>query len=1168
MKRNGADGSSPLDANTGEDSSEDRQNVDLSLSRAALQILEREAHLQGVSISSLVEQFAQSLNKNTSRHTSTDAAEVAIESVHSELQQRLEELQTLFEVLPICVGIAQDAECQEIRINPAFSKLLGGSLNANSDHIPLHPPFRIFRHGQELPLHQLPLHYAAQQQTEVRDSEIDIVRHDGTVTNLYGYAVPLLNEQGNVRGAVSAFLDITALRQIEAELRRSETRFRRLIETSMFGVAIGDFSGKIFYANNAFLNMIGYTQAELSQLNWINLAPPEQRTGEQNFAAVLAQNSSVAPSEKEYIHKQGHRVPILIGGALLDEPANQSDNEFSNIGDNFIESESNNISAEPALNRSQFDCSRKVVVFCIDLTRLKQTEATLREQEERFRFLAESIPHFVWTAHADGSGEYYNQRCLNYLGTTAEQMRINVWTRFVHPDDIAEAITIWTNALTQKQESQVEVRIRRADGEYRWFESRMVPFWDNHNRTVKWFATCTDIDDRKHAEQALRKNEEQFRFLIEHAPDAIFISDQDGFCLDVNASACLLLGYDREALIGKRTRDLIPTEDLPRFTLAKAQLLAGVSQVEEWTLIHKNGNHIPVEVSAKLLPDGRWQAFVRDVTDRKQAESALRQSELKFRILADTMPQLFWTARPDGYHDYFNKRWYEYTGMTLEQTQGWGWSQRLHPDDRQRCFEVWNESLRTGKDYNIEYRLQQGGSEEYRWFLARAFPLRAENGQVLQWFGSCTDIHDQKTALEERDRALAQEQIAREQAETANRIKDEFLAILSHELRSPLNPILGWVKLLRSRKFDQATTNRALETIERNAKLQTQLIEDLLDISRILCGKMGLDAVAVDLASVVETALETVYLAAEVKHIQIVTHFEHSVGQVFGDPNRLQQIVWNLLSNAVKFTPEGGQVEVTLTRIEAQTDQELFASNVTASKQDGFGQRVQPAAVQLQIKDNGKGIAPNFLPYVFDSFRQEDGKTTRKFGGLGLGLAIVRHLVELHGGSVAAESAGENQGAIFTVRLPLLTESKPLAHQPAPSPQSASLAGWRVLVVDDETDMQQLALVILQQSGAIVRVANSATEALQLLKPFQPHLLISDIGMPEVDGYMLMRQIKQQYADQNQDISAIAVTAYATEIDRQKAIEAGFHRHLAKPIEPQELLQTVWEVLSINDGKR
>jgi PAS domain S-box-containing protein len=1149
MKRNVTDGLNPVDRGS---SNEVKQDITLSLSRAAIQAIEAEAQKQGISVSNLVERLAQGFEQTVEQQAprlDTDGT-AASQFAPSESQQRLEEFQTLFEVLPICVGIAQDAECREIRINPAFSNLLGGSFTTYPADESVNPPFRIFQYGQELLTHQLPLQYAAQQQAEVRDAEIDIVREDGTVSNLYGYAMPLLNEQGKVRGAVSAFWDVTALRQTEAELRRSETRFRRLVETSVFGVAIGDFSGKISYANNAFLNMIGYTQAELSRLNWIDLTPPELRSTDQSLAAMLVQHGSIAPFEKEYIHKQGHRVPILIGAALLDEPlvsVNAFQNEVSQEADNS------------SLDASQIasDQLQEVVVFCIDLTRLKQAEATLREQEERFRFLAESIPHFVWTANSDGSGEYYNRRCLNYLGTTAEQMRVSIWTQFVHPDDIAQAVTVWTNALTQKAEGQVEIRIRRADGEYRWFESRMVPFWDNHNQAVRWFATCTDIDDRKRAEQALRRSEEQFRLLIEHAPDAIFISDQQGVYLDVNASACQLLGYERDALIGKQTTDLIPAEDLPRFITAKEQLLAGQSQVEEWTLIHKNGTLIPVEVSAKILSDGRWQAFIRNISDRKQTEVALRQSELRFRTLADTMPQLFWTTQPDGYHTYFNQRWYEYTGMTLEQTQGWGWSQILHPSDRQRCFEVWNESLHTGKDYNIEYRLRSVNGE-YRWFLARAFPLQAENGQILHWFGSCTDIHDQKMALEERDRAFIQEQIAREQAETANRIKDEFLAILSHELRSPLNPILGWTKLLRSRKFDHSTTDRALETIERNAKLQTQLIEDLLDISRILRGKMALDAVPVDLVNVIEAALETVDLAAEAKKIQIETQLERSIGQVSGDPNRLQQIVWNLLSNAVKFTPEGGRVEVTLTKV--GNDLTGMPSGMDVGAVDG--QNEPQTAVQLRVKDNGKGINPNFLPYVFDSFRQEDGKTTRGFGGLGLGLAIVRHLVELHGGRVIAESAGENQGATFTVTLPLLADSDPAIPQilPVPSSQPISLEGWRVLVVDDETDMQQLALVILQQAGATVQVANSAAEALEKMESFQPNLLISDLGMPEVDGYMLLRQIRQRYPA-SQQIPAIAVSAYATEYDRRKAIEAGFQRHLAKPIEPQDLVATVQEML-------
>jgi PAS domain S-box-containing protein len=387
----------------------------------------------------------------------------------------------------------------------------------------------------------------------------------------------------------------------------------------------------------------------------------------------------------------------------------------------------------------------------------------------------------------------------------------------------------------------------------------------------------------------------------------------------------------------------------------------------------------------------------------------------------------------------------------------------------------------------------------------------------------------------ERARLYEAEQIAREAAESANRIKDEFLAVLSHELRSPLNPILGWTKLLRSKTFDAAATDRALETIERNAKLQTQLIEDLLDISRILRGKLHLNVSPIELTLIIEAALETVRLAAEAKSIQVKTRFDSDVGHVMGDSGRLQQIVWNLLSNAVKFTPVSGRVEIRLERVGAQA--------------------------QIRVSDTGKGIEPEFLPYVFDTFRQADYTTTRTFGGLGLGLAIVRHLVELHGGTVHAASAGEDEGSTFVVRLPLAPIQPKLADSSELSSSVCNLSGVRILAVDDDADMRELLEFVLEQAGAIVTVVASAREALDVLEQTQPDLLVSDIGMPGMDGYMLVRQVRSLTRGQGGQIPAIALTAYAGEYDQQLALSAGFQKHLSKPIEPDHLLETIAALL-------
>lgn len=387
----------------------------------------------------------------------------------------------------------------------------------------------------------------------------------------------------------------------------------------------------------------------------------------------------------------------------------------------------------------------------------------------------------------------------------------------------------------------------------------------------------------------------------------------------------------------------------------------------------------------------------------------------------------------------------------------------------------------------------------------------------------------------ERATLYEAEQNAREAAEAANRIKDEFLAVLSHELRSPLNPILGWAALLRKHKLDAKTTDRALETIERNAQVQTQLIEDLLDVSRILQGKLSLNIYPVDLASTIQAALETVRLSAEVKSIKIHTTFEPNLGKVLGDSSRLQQIFWNLLSNAVKFTPGGGRVDIRLERL------------------DSFA--------QIVVKDTGRGINPDFLPYVFDCFRQENSTTTRKFGGLGLGLAIVRQLIELHGGTVEAKSEGEDRGATFVVRLPLMPMQPQPQRESTESESSSDLNGIKVLVVDDDTDTREYIVFLLEQQQANAIALPNAREALATLTEYLPDILLSDIGMPDVDGYMLIRQVRKLTPGEGGQIPALALTAYAGEIDRERALEAGFQGHVSKPVDPDNLVVAIANLL-------
>jgi signal transduction histidine kinase/ActR/RegA family two-component response regulator len=402
----------------------------------------------------------------------------------------------------------------------------------------------------------------------------------------------------------------------------------------------------------------------------------------------------------------------------------------------------------------------------------------------------------------------------------------------------------------------------------------------------------------------------------------------------------------------------------------------------------------------------------------------------------------------------------------------------------------------------------------------------------------------EERAAAERERLLLSEQSARAEAETASRLKDEFLATVSHELRTPLTAVLGWIHILRGGQLDAAAATHALGIIERNAQSQNQLIEDLLDVSRIITGKLRLDVRPVDPAAIIESAIEAILPAAEAKEIRLQKVLDTGVSSISGDPARLQQVIWNLLSNAIKFTPKGGRVHVSLERINSH--------------------------IEISVTDSGEGIKKDFLPFVFDRFRQADGTSVRRYGGLGLGLAVVRHLIELHGGTVQAASSGEGQGAVFTIKLPLLpvyrremkTERLHPAQSDTPPPieYPDNLAGLKVLVVDDEADTLEMIKVLLGQCGAKVTTANSSAEALKALERMRPDVIISDIGMPIEDGFQFMQKVRQLPPEKGGKIPAVALTAYARAEDRLRVLRSGYQMHISKPVELAELVAVVANV--------
>ena len=529
-------------------------------------------------------------------------------------------------------------------------------------------------------------------------------------------------------------------------------------------------------------------------------------------------------------------------------------------------------------------------------------------------------------------------------------------------------------------------------------------------------------------------------------------------------------------------------------------------------------------------------------------QQALRESEGRLRAIFNHAAVGIAEASLDGRFTTLNRKFSEILGYGPEDLIGHTFGEITHPDDRERTADEIARLLDGGvSDYVMEKRyLRRDGATI--WSLTAVTLLRDAAGAPMRFIGVIEDITSRKVAEEslreaarERLALLDSERAARSEAERLSDLKDDFLATLSHELRTPLSAILGWTRVLRGAGPSAADFARGLETIERNARLQSQLIEDLLDTSRVTSGKLRLDVQALLPVTSIEAAIDTIRPAADAKGLRIETLLDPAAGPISGDPARLQQVVWNLLSNAIKFTPRGGKIQIVLQRIDSH--------------------------IEISVSDTGIGIRPDFIPHVFERFRQSDSSMTRQYGGLGLGLAIVKSLVELHGGSVAVESPGEGQGTTITVNLPVAAVRRaggdrqhPTAVKDIDPHKPTELVGLKVIVIDDQKDARDLVKRVLEDCGVKVVTAANADAALLTIEFYRPDVIISDIGMPEVDGLELLRRIRALGPERGGKAPAIALTAFARSEDRTRALRAGFAVHVAKPVDPSELVATVASV--------
>lgn len=629
--------------------------------------------------------------------------------------------------------------------------------------------------------------------------------------------------------------------------------------------------------------------------------------------------------------------------------------------------------------------------------------------------------------------------------------------------------------------------------------------------------------------------------VVESSDDAIITKTLDGIIVTWNQGAERVFGYTAAEVIGKPVTILMSPEHVNEEPPILARIRRG-ERVDHYQTVrqHKNGSRIDISLTISPIKDAKGQIIgaskiARDITQQKRTEAALRAVDQRFRIMADFSPTLIWMSDHTKGFTWFNKPWLEFTGRAMSDELGFGWTEDLHPDDVTAFLKIYLESYEARQPFRVECRMRHrdGG---WRWMVNSAVPLFEEQGDKFSGFvGSCLDITEMRRASSERESVLEAERAARNEAERLGHMKDEFLATLSHELRTPLNAVLGWTVLLRRLPPNSDQHSKGLETIERNARAQAKIIEDLLDMSRIISGKVQLEPSPVDVADVVKASVEAIRPTADTKRIQLSTDYGAGVSLIQGDANRLQQILWNLLTNAAKFTPTGGRIEVAVVRVDAQ--------------------------VEIHVKDSGIGIEPDFLAHAFDRFRQADASITRGHGGLGLGLAIVKNLVELHGGSVRVSSDGEGKGSTFIVSLPLAgvydhgcREADP-AEGPIdlPSLDLPSLANVTILVVDDQPDARELIAGLIVDRRGHVLTAGSAEEALEILAHHQVDVLVSDIGMPSIDGYELIRRVRAQ-ATAVSRIPSIALTAYARADDRKRALQAGFQMHLTKPVELRDLI--------------
>ncbi len=877
--------------------------------------------------------------------------------------------------------------------------------------------------------------------------------------------------------------------------------------------------------NAAFVETLGYSEEELISIPYVQFVHPDDLKATEREAARLSAGEKTITFENRYRCKNG---------------------EYRWLS---------------------WKCTpHRGALYAIarDITSYNAIKQALHESETRMKTILDNAPVIFFMVDSSGKIQVTSGRSLARIEENATQ--IEGQNIFVGIEKEEPGISEYFKKALAGEITSAHISFRGAT-----FDVRFAPVFDQNGQIVETVGVAVDITEQKLAEAQLseiskriirEEAEQKFRETFEHAGIGLAHAQLDGTLSLVNDELCAMLGYEKNDLIHTNYYELLGPSDVRTSEVQKQALANGeVSKiVRERHLVKKDGSHFWALVTVSIVRNEQNEVKYyilahKDITKRKAIEAALKESEKSFRCLVEAIPQIVWTATPEGVVDFYNQRWYDYTGLNPEESKGGGWDSVIHPDDLQECLDSWSKAVETGESYEAEYRFLNGKNRTYRWQLGRALPLHDENGNIIKWFGTCTDIDDQKRtqeqlrlslrqikrSSEEKTRLLTNERVAIE----GSRLKSEFLANMTHEIRTPLNGVIAMARMLLGMQLSKDQKECA-DIIVRSADDLLAIVNDILDLTKIEAGKMSIETVNFDLVELINSVVNIMSVSARNKGITLSCTFSRECPRfVLGDPSRIRQVLNNLIQNAVKFTSSGSiQVKVRTTHLGDCTESLTF-----------------------EVIDTGIGIEPSALGRIWNSFEQADASVTRKYGGTGLGLSICKRIVELIGGKVSVESqAGVGSKFWFEIPLKKGHEIDRARVKTLPRelivPSHKSKSSTRILVAEDHSTNQKVIRKLIEKMGYSVDVVANGKEAVTAVCQESYDVVLMDCHMPEMDGFTATKTIRQSSNTRVSSVPIIALTADVLRGTKSRCLEAGMSHFLTKPIDSKLLASTLDDLLT------